>query len=388
MQNNGIVFSASSSIKQFLYIKLDEDNGIGGFKTAILNGDFNIPNYITRINSGGNSYYNTKFNGDFIFPKSVKMIGDYIFNGCSVIGNDRKIIYEGSQGDWGKIRFCNDAEQLTRGGNPLQFYKRIYFNNDTSILEDEFHFEEGTEIIRLEVLYNAVQFKRVYIPSSVHTIRAWAFNGMSSLNEIYFGGTITQYENIYATTRADSICNIIHDLYCIENNEYSKVFELKIKSNTSWHILDGVRLDNVSIYADTVTQSGFSFPCSHFNSVNFIGTLKQLLNLNCHWSTTPTAQPNFLFNGEPLVEVIPENEDFTEHKYPTFYKNQSVKLIDLKKCVQLTKLDVYFAKNSRVERLRLGENITSISNETFNGIALRKCIFNCKTSNTNSAMTV
>lgn len=56
--------------------------------------------------------------------------------------------------------------------------------------------EDGVISIRNNAFYNCTSLTSINIPDSVISIGDWAFSSCSSLTDVYYSGTIEQWENI------------------------------------------------------------------------------------------------------------------------------------------------------------------------------------------------
>lgn len=83
----------------------------------------------------------------------------------------------------------------------------------------------GVEFIGENAFYNDYNVSSIIIPSSVTTIDGYAFQSMESLNDIYYRGSETDWENIkFGRYVFDSDSEITyHYNYCTENTNHSYV---------------------------------------------------------------------------------------------------------------------------------------------------------------------
>ena len=149
-----------------------------------------IPETITKI--GDYQFYGFENVTSIIISNSVTSIGNYAFSDCSNLTN---VYYKGKIEDWCKISFN------LWNSNPMYYASHIY------MLDENNEYEEVTEIVIPETItkigdYQFYGFKSITsieIPNSVTSIGNGAFSGCSNLiyNEYENGKYLGNSENLY-----------------------------------------------------------------------------------------------------------------------------------------------------------------------------------------------
>lgn len=219
----------------------------------------------TIIEIGNNAFESCSSLKNIKLSKSLELIGRYAFSGCTHLSNInlskklksigisafnscinmKNILLEGTINDWLNVSLEN------KNSNPLCITKGNVYTYDEElndyIKQTHIEFPKGIETIPS---YNIACFdsvETIYIPNTVKSISGGVFSNYSYLKEVYYDGSIEEWNEISFSSSMDNpfTWNFKAVLYLYDNDEYKEVTELNIP--------EGV--ENIKQYA----FSGFRF---------------------------------------------------------------------------------------------------------------------------------
>ena len=153
--------------------------------------DLIIPSSVTRI--GKYAFYNCTGLESIEIPSSVTIIEIYAFFGCTGLSKVNITDVEA----WCKISFCSDYS------NPLYYAKELYLNNE---LVTDLIIPSSVTSIRSYAFYNCTGLKSIEIPSSVTSIGIYAFLGCSGLSKVNINDVETWCKISFSTVNANPLC--------------------------------------------------------------------------------------------------------------------------------------------------------------------------------------
>lgn len=169
-----------------------------------------IPNGVTQI--GSFAFYRFPNISSVVLPCSVKLIGASAF----VKEGLTAVYYNGDLSDWCDIEFSNPP------ANPIYYAGALYINNE---LVTNLTLPNTITEIKESAFARLKSITSLTIPTSIARIGKWAFFHCDNLEEIYFNGTVEQWNTVekdrdWANTTlaqkvicSDStVCDISHTL--------------------------------------------------------------------------------------------------------------------------------------------------------------------------------
>ena len=187
-------------------------------------------------------YLNGELVEDLVIPNTVTEIKAYAFYSCNSLSS---VNYLGTIEQWCGITFGNYY-----GANPLNYAKKLYLNGE--LVED------------------------LVIPNTVTEIKAYAFEGCTSITSVNYLGTIEQWCGItFGSSSANPLCNgaklylngeLVEDLV-IPNT----VTEIKAYAFYNCDSITSVTIP------DSVTSIGYEafYNCDSLSTVYYNGTKEE-----------------------------------------------------------------------------------------------------------------
>ena len=164
---------------------------------------------------------------------SVTSIGDYAFSRCSSL---TKVYYNGTIEDWCNIDFKNDSS------NPLCNEADLYINNQKAT---NLEIPEGVKTIANRAFLRCSSLSSITIPDSVTSIGGYAFFGCVSLKDVYFEGSMSQWNDILIYYGNSELTNAVIHFAKGENEEF---VEYKEKALNDFNVFKEDINDNLSQY--------------------------------------------------------------------------------------------------------------------------------------------
>ncbi len=195
-----------------------------------------------KISEGVTSLGEYAFSGcsrltDTIIPECVKSIGGHVFDGCSDLTNvtiPESVTSIGSRAFY-DTAFYNNEDNWENGvlycGNNLLAAK--------TDLSSAYTVKEGTKVIGGSAFYGLGGLTSVTIPSSVTIIESEAFSGCSGLADVYYGGSLEEWQAALTENGNDSLKNT--QIHCRVGEDRNIVAYGKCGTRLGWTLdSDGV----------------------------------------------------------------------------------------------------------------------------------------------------
>lgn len=161
-------------------------------------------------------------------PGSITSIGGYAFYECSNLTN---VYYEGKILNWCSIIFKTIYSDFS--SNPMAYANHFYLKNNNYAWEEVTSIEISDSIARIGdyQFYGFNNITSFIIPTCVTSIGEYTFSECSSLKEVYYKGTFSEW---YCITIGQENSNLnFATIYCY--SETKPTFPGKY-----WHYVDGV----------------------------------------------------------------------------------------------------------------------------------------------------
>ena len=163
-----------------------------------------LPNSLTVI--GGEAFYGCTSLTSITIPKSVIGFGFSVFNDCTSLTD---VYYLGDIEDWLDIQFLDALR------NPMRYGENWYFNGE---LLKEITIPDSVSSIGVGALLGFDDVTSVTIPISVKSIGEFAFAYCGSLENIYYEGTIEQWNAIDKSKNWDFLISGQYTIHCSDGN--------------------------------------------------------------------------------------------------------------------------------------------------------------------------
>ncbi len=125
---------------------------------------------------------------DVTLPESLQRINSAVFNMCTSIEN---VYYKGSYEQWFSITIIGEFS------TPMRYASNFYIYDGSEWVEPTtIDVPESCDRLNRYKLYNFDQMKSIYIPDSVTVIEQSVFTGCTSLEDVYYFGTLEQWSNM------------------------------------------------------------------------------------------------------------------------------------------------------------------------------------------------
>ena len=244
-----------------------------------------------------------------IIPETVETIGTSAFDKCDSI----KAVKISDLSSWAKIAFANEA------ANPLSIAKKLYLNGE--LVEGAIEIPADVTEVGAYAFYNCDDITSVSVPATVTKIGASAFMGCDSVKSVGIAD-VNQWASIAFADKNANPLNV------------AKVL-----------LLNGDTIKDVTI--DAAAVSDFAFVNS--------STLKSVV-----LTDAVNKIGNSAFENCEALESVVIPSSVTQLSDNSF-KNTQIKSLS----IDCATVKAWF-KNSNVEGLVIGDNVTTIEENAFN----------------------
>lgn len=271
----------------FVYL----DNLLLGYKGHLPTDDMGIKEGTEIITDGAFEFCNSL--ASVIIPNSVTKIGSNAFEGCSYLAS----VHINDLDTWCKVDFVNNTS------NPLFYAQELYLNGEC--------------------------VKELVIPSSVASIKDYAFCGYSGLTCLTIPNSVTNIGSsaFYGCENLKNIINFSDLNLLIGSQEYG----------------------HVAYYADKV-----------INADNHVGDF--------YFKTNEHINSLIGYMGTHREIILPENykgENYTIGKR-VFYKNDSLTSVTIPNSVENIEAEAFYACRN-LTKLVIGSSVSNIQRRAFCG---------------------
>jgi len=186
--------------------------------------EIEIPSTITSI--GDYQFYSFENVKNITIPSSVRYIGSRAFENCTSLEN---VYYEGTIEDWCNITFSSSDS------NPMWYASHFYIINSNNEWEEVTEIEIPSTITSIGD-YQFIGFENVTNVifeegGNLTSIGGSAFSGCTSLENVYYEGTIEDWCNIsFESYYSNPMYYASHFYIRNTNNEWEEVTEIEIPS--------------------------------------------------------------------------------------------------------------------------------------------------------------
>ncbi len=248
---------------------------------------------------------------------------------------------------------------------------------------------EGTTEIKAIEYAKLNNIITVTIPNSVTNIGEWAFYGCSSLEGVYYNGTIEDWCNITFDTAYSNPMHYAEHFYMLdENNEYYEVTEIVIPNtvttigNYQFYGFDNLTIIELSNGIESIGTAAFK-DCNNLTDIeipNSVTSIGISAFENCSNLTNIEISSNIISIGEGVF-VGCTNLKYNEYGNALYLGNEENPYLVLIKAkdTNITSCTIHentklislsaFSKCSNLESIEIPSNITN-----FNNISLNDCI--------------
>lgn len=149
--------------------------------------EITIPNTFTQINQY--QFYGFDNITKVTLPSTITSIKTDVFYGCNKL---KDVYYEGTIDEWCNISFTNEYS------NPMYYASNFYMKNGSNEYESvtEITLPNTVRIINDYQFYGFENVQTITLSSRVRNIGTSAFTNCTSVEEVYFGGTLYAWNNI------------------------------------------------------------------------------------------------------------------------------------------------------------------------------------------------
>ncbi len=248
-----------------------------------------LPKKLTTIGAG--AFYNcTKLKEiDFSSGKSLKEIGSAAFANCSSLTavdlssfselkiNDSafygctklKTVKSGNYNySVNKTAFENAG--ITDGSSTFYMGKTLV--RAATSVSGEFTVTNGTVVILNKAFLNCTSVKKISIPASVTSVASDAFSGCGALKEIYYDGSLAQWNKLFKGNLQGVTINVRYS-YIYENEEFT------LDSEGNMRILTVGEMENYHPYIEPSLNPGIDYG-NGSSWYNYNGDIKSVQFVN------------------------------------------------------------------------------------------------------------
>ena len=243
-------------------------------------------------------------------PNNITSIGEYAFQECL---NLQKVYYGGTIEDWINLEFANPY------ANPMFYGKEIYIYNEDLEWEavKEIVIPDGTLDIAAYKFNNFGTVVDLTIPTSLTYIASAAFNMCTSLENVYYKGSILDWMNLAWKGEFANPMRYASNIYMLdENGEWYEPTEITIPDGVStigwyeFYNFDQVKDITIPLSVNTIRPAFDG--CDSLENIYYNGTIEQ-------WSqiTMETESANPLRYASNLY-VKDENGEWVKNTKVSF----------------------------------------------------------------------
>ncbi len=282
-----------------------------------------IPETITHI--GAYQFYNIKTISNITIKGKITYVGDYAFHGLELL---KTIEIPNSVTSIGKgiFRECTSIEKLT-----IPFVGVGSNLSNTGKLKDLFSGAVPSTLKELVILDNCVTLERealygcesltsVTLPKSIKTIGYNAFSSCSSLENVYYTGTIEDWCNIsFNSEQSNPMCYASHIYMLNSENEYEEVTDIVVPNtikeigNYQFYGFNSVKHIIIQNGATSIGCNAFE-NCLSLESITLPSSIKKIATIVFYKSN---LMENVYYNGtiEDWCEITFDNLFSTPMSY-------------------------------------------------------------------------
>jgi hypothetical protein len=232
----------------------------------------NIPSTVTEI--GENSFYHCSKLKVLTFTGSVKSIGYCAFDSCK---NLKKVYFDGELKDYLSI-------EMDEGSSPCLNKASLYLNN---VLLTQLEIPSTVTSIKDYAFQGVTSIESVSIPSSVTSIGSMAFYHCSSLKNVTMDDSVTQigskaFMECYGL-ESISLSSVLNEIpsSCFKNcyhlTQISFPTDIKTISENAFESCRGLTSLSLPDKLETISNCAFK-SCSSITSITFPDTLTSIGN--------------------------------------------------------------------------------------------------------------
>ena len=333
-----------------------------------------IPNSVTSI--GDRAFYGCSSLTTVTFGENSQLenIGSYAFEDCSSL---QDVYYNGTIEDWCNIEFDGSSS------NPMKYAENFYMRNGSEYdLITELEIPETVTSIGDDQFYGFKDLVSITIPSSVTSIGFSAFYDCSSLQDVYYNGTIEDWCKIkfggwYANPMAYA-----ENFYMWNGSKYELVTEIEIPETVTsigaYQFYEFKDLTSITIPSGVTSIGWGAFSgCSSLASLTIPNSVKIIDSYafeNCS-SLVSITIPNsvtsigrYAFSGCSSLTTVTfgENSQLESIGSYAFYNCSSLTSITIPSSVTSIGSDA-FSGCSSLTGITIPSSVTSIGSSVFDG---------------------